>query len=402
MNKINENNICFKYNYYDIRKVLKKSIIKFQLWKIINNFDFSYSLHRLANLIKASLFFFIKITLSLLMDSIQKNFSLKNYNTFGINVFASSFIEYTNINTLNELFINEAFNSTFFVLGGGSNVLFTNNFNGLIIYPQNKGIEIIEENNETVLLKIAAGEEWDKVVEYAVNNLFYGIENLSLIPGNMGATPIQNIGAYGVEIKDSIKFVDFFNTISGKIEQLNNSDCKFGYRDSIFKNELKNKIVVTNVYIQLSKVENYHIDYGNIKDELKKVEVINLKIVRDAVINIRKNKLPDPSIIGNAGSFFKNPIISKQLLKEIQADFEEVPYYDIDVCQVKIPAGWLIEKCGFKGMKKGNAGVHDKQALVLVNHGNATSNEIMELSNEIIAKIQNRFGISLETEVNII
>jgi len=331
------------------------------------------------------------------MVSIQKNFSLKNYNTFGINVFASSFIEYTNINTLNELFINEAFNSIFFVLGGGSNVLFTNNFNGLIIYPQNKGIEIIEENNETVLLRIAAGEEWDKVVEYAVNNLFYGIENLSLIPGNIGAAPIQNI-----EIKDSIKYVDFFNTISGKIEQLNNSDCKFGYRDSIFKNELKNKIVVTNVYIQLSKVENYHIDYGNIKDELKKVEVINLKIVRDAVINIRKNKLPDPAIIGNAGSFFKNPIISKQLLKEIQADFAEVPYYDIDVCQVKIPAGWLIEKCGFKGMKKGNAGVHDKQALVLVNHGNATSNEILELSDEIIAKIQNRFGISLETEVNII
>lgn len=336
------------------------------------------------------------------MESIKRNFSLLKYNTFGIDAIASSFIEYTDIKVLYELYQNKLFSSSFFVLGGGSNVLFTNNFNGLIIHPQNKGIEITEEDGDKAILKIAAGEEWDKVVEFAVNKGFYGIENLSLIPGNAGAAPIQNIGAYGVEVKESIKYVEYFDTFSGKIQQINNSDCKFGYRDSIFKNELKNQIIVTNIFLQLSKKESYNIDYGNIKEELKNAKTINLKTVREAVINIRKNKLPDPAIIGNAGSFFKNPIISKQLLKEIQADFLEVPFYNVDFCQVKIPAGWLIEKCGFKGIRKGNAGVHEKQALVLVNHGNATSNEIIELSGEIISKIQNRFGINLECEVNFI
>ncbi|OFX58061.1 MAG: UDP-N-acetylenolpyruvoylglucosamine reductase [Bacteroidetes bacterium GWA2_30_7] len=333
---------------------------------------------------------------------IQKNFSLLNYNTFGINVNALEFFEYSELENLNELFKNNVFDSIFFVLGGGSNILFKDNFNGLIIHPQNKGIEIIEETSKNVLLKIAAGEEWDNVVEYAVNKGFYGIENLSFIPGNAGAAPIQNIGAYGVEIKEIIKYVDYFNIENGKIEQLSNSNCKFGYRDSIFKNELKNKIIVTNIYIHLSKIENYHIDYGNIKDELKNTKIINLKAVREAVINIRRNKLPDPAIIGNAGSFFKNPIVSKQLLKEIQSDFEDVPSFYVDLCSVKIPAGWLIEKCGFKGLKIGNAGVHDKQALVLVNYGKANANEIIELANEIISKIQNKFGIKLEPEVNII
>jgi len=336
------------------------------------------------------------------MVFIQKNFSLLNYNTFGINVNALEFFEYSELENLNELFKNNVFDSIFFVLGGGSNILFKDNFNGLIIHPQNKGIEIIEETSKNVLLKIAAGEEWDNVVEYAVNKGFYGIENLSFIPGNAGAAPIQNIGAYGVEIKEIIKYVDYFNIENGKIEQLSNSNCKFGYRDSIFKNELKNKIIVTNIYIHLSKIENYHIDYGNIKDELKNTKIINLKAVREAVINIRRNKLPDPAIIGNAGSFFKNPIVSKQLLKEIQSDFEDVPSFYVDLCSVKIPAGWLIEKCGFKGLKIGNAGVHDKQALVLVNYGKANANEIIELANEIISKIQNKFGIKLEPEVNII
>lgn len=336
------------------------------------------------------------------MELIKNDFSLLNYNTFGINVKASSFIEFTDIETLHKLFKKNAFNTPFFVLGGGSNILFTKNFEGLVIHPQNKGIEVIEDNTNSVLLKIAAGEVWDKVVEYAVSNSYYGIENLSLIPGNAGAAPIQNIGAYGVEVKDFIKSVEYFNIENEQIVSINNTDCKFGYRDSIFKNALKNKIIVTHIFLELSKIENYCIDYGNIKDELKKFDVISLKNVREAVINIRKNKLPDPSVIGNAGSFFKNPIISKQLLKEIQSDFDDVPHYDVDFCQVKVPAGWLIEKCGFKGLKKGNAGVHEKQALVLVNYGNATANEIIELSNEIITKIQNRFGISLEPEVNIV
>lgn len=336
------------------------------------------------------------------MEFIKQNFSLLKFNTFGINVKASSFLEYSDLDTLHKLYKNAAFSSPFLVLGGGSNILFTKNFEGLVIHPQNKGIKVIDDNHNTVLLKIAAGEVWDNVVEYAVNNKYYGIENLSLIPGNAGAAPIQNIGAYGIEIKDTIKHVEYFNIETGKIEQINNSGCKFGYRDSIFKNELKNKIIVTNLFLELSKTENYHIDYGNIKDELKNFETINLKTVREAVINIRSNKLPDPAVVGNAGSFFKNPVVSKQLLLEIKADFAEVPSYELDFCRVKIPAGWLIEKCGFKGLKKGNAGVHEKQALVIVNHGNATAQEIIDLSKEIIEKIQDRFGIDLEPEVNIV
>lgn len=331
----------------------------------------------------------------------QKNISLKPYNTFGINVVAQQFISAT---TIDELVTIIQKNASFFILGGGSNILFTKTPIPLVIHLNIKGINIQKYLDDEVFIKVAAGEEWHTFVLWCLENNFGGLENLSLIPGNVGASPIQNIGAYGVEVKDTIVAVETLEIATLKTHIFLNTECKFGYRDSIFKTALKGKHIITAVTFKLKhKNHQLHIDYGAINEELIKKNVLNptIKDISDAVILIRESKLPNPKEIGNGGSFFKNPVISFHHFQKLQEKYPTIPHYKISETEVKIPAGWLIEQAGFKGFKKGNAGVHAKQALVLVNFGNATGAEILDLATEIQASIKIHFDINLEIEVNI-
>lgn len=334
--------------------------------------------------------------------NIQQNISLKPYNTFGIDTIAQQYVEITTIDDLKEII---KITPSFFILAGGSNILFTQEQIPFVIHLHLKGIQILNYNNNEVYVKVFAGENWHEFVLWCIHNNFGGIENLSLIPGNVGASPIQNIGAYGVEVNDVIEEVETLeiNTLQKHI--FNNSDCQFGYRDSIFKRELKGKHIITSVTFKLS-TKNYQIkiDYGSIREELalKKIENPTIKDISDAVISIRESKLPNPEEIGNSGSFFKNPVIGIQQFQELQKKYPSIPHYPVSELEVKIPAGWLIEQAGFKGLKRGNAGVHSKQALVLVNLGNVKGSEIMALAYEIQQSIKNTFNISLEIEVNLL
>ncbi|MBR2648947.1 MAG: UDP-N-acetylmuramate dehydrogenase [Sediminibacterium sp.] len=335
---------------------------------------------------------------------IAQNISLKPFNSFGIEAIAAYYSRIDTAAALEELLQEPIVqHQKILVLGGGSNLLFTKDVNGLVIHNQIRGIHIIHETNDTIYLKVMAGEPWHELVQYCVVKNWGGIENLSLIPGNTGAAPIQNIGAYGVEIKDLIHEVEAIQLTDGKKINLSNTDCAFGYRDSIFKNELKNTCIITAVILRLTKNPIFNTSYGAISTELEKMKVSTLSIsaISQAVINIRSSKLPNPSIIGNAGSFFKNPIISKTQYLQLLKDFPTMPSYPSRET-VKIPAGWLIEQCGWKGYRKGDAGCYDKQALVLVNYGNASGADIYELSTAIIQSVQTKFGIYLEREVNII
>ncbi|MCA6440925.1 MAG: UDP-N-acetylmuramate dehydrogenase [Sediminibacterium sp.] len=335
---------------------------------------------------------------------IAKNISLKPFNSFGIEAIAAYYSRVDTAAALEELLQEPIVqHQKILVLGGGSNLLFTKDVNGLVIHNQIRGIHIIHETNDIIYLKVMAGEPWHELVQYCVAKNWGGIENLSLIPGNTGAAPIQNIGAYGVEIKDVIHEVEAIQLSDGKKINLSNTDCAFGYRDSIFKNELKHSCIITAVTIRLTKNPTFNTSYGAINTELEKMKVSTLSIsaISQAVINIRSSKLPDPSIIGNAGSFFKNPIISKTQYLQLLKDFPTIPSYSSGE-NIKIPAGWLIEQCGWKGYRKGDAGCYDKQALVLVNYGNASGADIYELSTAIIQSVQTKFGIYLEREVNIL
>lgn len=335
---------------------------------------------------------------------IAKNISLKPFNSFGIEAIAAYYSRVDTAAALEELLQEPIVqHQKILVLGGGSNLLFTKDVNGLVIHNQIRGIHIIHETNDIIYLKVMAGEPWHELVQYCVAKNWGGIENLSLIPGNTGAAPIQNIGAYGVEIKDVIHEVEAIQLSDGKKMTLSNTDCAFGYRDSIFKNELKHSCIITAVTIRLTKNPKFNTSYGAINTELEKMKVSTLSIsaISQAVINIRSSKLPDPSIIGNAGSFFKNPIISKTQYLQLLKDFPTIPSYSSGE-NIKIPAGWLIEQCGWKGYRKGDAGCYDKQALVLVNYGNASGADIYELSTAIIQSVQTKFGIYLEREVNIL
>lgn len=335
---------------------------------------------------------------------IAQNISLKPFNSFGIEAIAAYYSRVNTAAALEELLQEPIVqHQKILVLGGGSNLLFTKDVNGLVIHNQIRGIHIIHETNDTIYLKVMAGEPWHELVQYCVAKNWGGIENLSLIPGNTGAAPIQNIGAYGVEIKDVIHEVEAIQLSDGKKMNLSNTDCAFGYRDSIFKNELKHSCIITAVTIRLTKNPTFNTSYGAINTELEKMKVSTLSIsaISQAVINIRSSKLPDPSIIGNAGSFFKNPIISKTQYLQLLKDFPTIPSYSSGE-NIKIPAGWLIEQCGWKGYRKGDAGCYDKQALVLVNYGNASGADIYELSTAIIQSVQTKFGIYLEREVNIL
>ncbi|MDR0419262.1 MAG: UDP-N-acetylmuramate dehydrogenase [Prevotellaceae bacterium] len=328
--------------------------------------------------------------------------SLLLLNTFGFDVYADHFVQADTLEDLIKVVEKDYFrNGKKIILGGGSNLLFISDFNGCVVQPALSSIDVVEENGQEVYLNVGAGVVWDNFVEYCVSKGYYGVENLSLIPGNVGASPVQNIGAYGVEAKDCIHNVKFINTINGKIEHIDNKDCRFGYRDSIFKHELKNKVIITNVIYRLEKQEKFITTYGNMEEEIKKTGNINLLSIRQAIINIRENKLPNPSVVGNAGSFFKNPFISQEQAQELKNIHPSLTLYPCTE-GVKIPAGWLIEQCGFKGIKRGNIGVHPKHALVLVNYGGGTGKEVFALANEIVSMVKEKFGIVLEMEVNVV
>lgn len=334
---------------------------------------------------------------------LEKNVDLKPYNTFGISVKADYFAAFQDVSSLDTL-LSDNSGKTITILGGGSNVLFTKNYEGLILRNEIKGKEVVNKDDEFVYVKAGAGENWHEFVLYCIKNNWGGIENLSLIPGSVGASPMQNIGAYGVEIKDVFHKLEAFNIESGKLEAFSHSECQFGYRESVFKRALKGKYVITSVTYRLTKNHKLNTSYGAINSELeaKGVENPTIKNVSDAVITIRQSKLPDPKQIGNAGSFFKNPVVEQSVLNKIQEKYPEVPFYPIDENHVKLPAGWLIDTAGWKGKRIGNHGVHSKQALVLVNYDNATGEEIYALSQEILDDIQEKFGVLLEREVNIV
>ena len=333
---------------------------------------------------------------------VQKQISLKSYNTFGIDVKAAQFVEVTSSSQLQTIL--EKNTLSLLILGGGSNLLLTKDFNGLVIKNNIKGIEIIAEDNSSVTLKVGAGENWHEFVIYCIENNYCGIENLSLIPGNVGASPMQNIGAYGVEVKDVITKVEVVGLKDFTVKEFTNQECNFGYRTSIFKTSEKGNYFITSVTFRLSKRTNLNTSYGAIDAELEKRNVKNpsIKDVSDAVIAIRKSKLPDPKEIGNSGSFFKNPVISEEEKNKILESYSNAPSYPQPDGTFKMAAGWLIEQCGWKGKTIGNYGVHDKQALVLVNYGGAKGSEIFQLSEDIIQSVQQKFNITLEREVNII
>lgn len=336
--------------------------------------------------------------------NILSNISLKPYNTFGLNVNAKQFVSVDNIDQLKEV-IKLQVNTPTLILGGGSNVLLTKDYGGLVIHLNLKGKEVIHNKDGQVNIKVQAGENWHEFVLWCLEHNYGGIENLSLIPGNVGTAPIQNIGAYGVELKDVFYSCEALNLETLEIESFTNTDCHFGYRDSIFKREAKGKYVIANVTLRLTKENhNLHTSYGAITSELESLKISSPTIqdISQVVINIRQSKLPDPKHIGNSGSFFKNPVISTSLFTELKDQFPEIPSYPVSKQEVKVPAGWLIEKAGFKGKRLGNYGVHEKQALVLVNYGGADGNDIYNLAVIIQKTVKRLFNITLETEVNII
>jgi UDP-N-acetylmuramate dehydrogenase len=338
------------------------------------------------------------------MTKIFQDYDLTKLNTFGISAQAKFFVELLEEAHLKDLFISPEFkNSQKLFLGGGSNVLFTKDFDGIVVLNKLKGIEISREDSENVFIKSMGGEMWQNLVEFAVGKGYWGIENLSLIPGTVGASPIQNIGAYGVELKDILENVEAYNIETGEKKVFSNEECLFGYRDSVFKNKFKGKYFVSAISLKLNKKQNKNFKYRALQEYLDKnnIKVESSKDVSDAIIEIRKSKLPDPRVVGNAGSFFKNVFVSKQKLKSLLAEYKNVPYYEEEE-NFKIPAGWLIEQCGWKGRRIGNVGVHDKQALVLVNYGGATGEEVKDLSEQVISSVNSKFGLILEREVNLI
>ena len=343
--------------------------------------------------------------LYLLQMQIQQNVSLKPYNTFGLEATARFFVEIESIEELKSILQNpnyQLIDKLF--LGGGSNILFTTDYDGLVIKINLKGINKVFENDAHIHVKAGAGEIWHDLVVYCVENQYAGMENLSLIPGTVGASPMQNIGAYGVEIKDIFEELEALNLESLEIETFKLDDCHFGYRESIFKHQFKGKYVITSVTFQLNKVPVYKVAYGDIQKTLEDMNVksLSIKAVCDAVINIRKSKLPDPAKIGNSGSFFKNPEIPKRKYDDLKRKFENMPSYPINETTIKVPAGWLIEQAGWKGFRDGQIGVHIRQALVLVNYGGGTGEQIKALSAKIQASVLEKFGISLSIEVNFI
>ncbi len=334
---------------------------------------------------------------------IEAQKSLKNYNTFGIDVTAEAFITVKTVNELKEV-LSEHPNTPLFLLGGGSNMLLTKTVDSLVIHLDLKGISVVSENDAVVQLKVMAGENWHEFVQYCIKNNYGGIENMSLIPGNTGTAPIQNIGAYGVELKDTFVSCEALHIKTQELKVFDKEACNFGYRNSVFKNELKGAYIITSVTFQLTKKDHIlNTGYGAISEHLvsKNIQNPSIKDISEAVIAIRQSKLPDPKELGNSGSFFKNPVLSAEEFQQFRKNNPEAPFYEVSATTFKIPAGWLIEKAGFKGKRFGDAGVHKNQALVLVNYGNATGEEIWGLALKIQEKVKAQYNIYIEPEVNI-
>ena len=335
---------------------------------------------------------------------IEEHKSLKDYNTFNIQATARYFSSIGSIEDL-KLALQSNIHPDIFILGGGSNMLLTKNIEALVLHINLKGIKIISEDRNSVVLNVMAGENWHEFVQYCIKNDYGGVENLSLIPGNIGTAPIQNIGAYGVELKDVFLDCNTLSIADQSEKKFTKEECKFAYRNSIFKHQKKGKYIITNVTFKLTK--NNHrtiIEYGSIKQELENSNIHHpsIKDISEVIIKIRESKLPNPNEIGNSGSFFKNPTINNIEFEEFYKNFPTAPFYKLSEFEYKIPAGWLIEKAGFKGQRVGDAGVHKNQALVLVNHGNASGKEILELAKKIQTKVKQDFGILIEPEVNIV
>lgn len=334
---------------------------------------------------------------------IFRDYSLLPHNTFGMDVKASVFIEYASVKELKEVLSLYVKDNQWLHIGKGSNLLFIGDYSGIILHSAIKGYEVIHEDTKEVVVRVGAGEVWDDFVAMTVENEWYGAENLSLIPGEVGASAVQNIGAYGVEAKDLIVGVEAIEVSTGKECIFKNEECGYAYRESVFKSSLKYQYLVTHVSYRLKKTPCYHLDYGNIRLELEKQKVrLTLANVRQAIISIREAKLPDPKLQGNAGSFFMNPVISRKHFEALLVDYPLMPHYEVDAESIKIPAAWMIDQCGWKGKRLGRAGVHDKQALVLVNLGGAVGTEVIALSEAIQKSVYEKFGINILPEVNFI
>ncbi|HJC92867.1 MAG TPA: UDP-N-acetylmuramate dehydrogenase [Candidatus Phocaeicola excrementigallinarum] len=331
------------------------------------------------------------------------DYSLLPHNTFRLDVKAARFMEYSSEEELTAFLASGGLTSPYLHIGGGSNLLFLSDYPGLVLHSSVKGVETVAETDERVELRVGSGVVWDDFVAYTVEKGFYGAENLSLIPGEVGASAVQNIGAYGVEVKDLVVSVDAVEAATGKKRRFTREECRYAYRDSIFKKELKGRYFVTYVTYRLSKLPVFHLDYGNVRAELEKDGMEpTLANVRRVIAAIRSNKLPDPKVTGNAGSFFMNPVVSQEQFDRLQTEYSEMPSYRLDGNRVKIPAGWLIERCGWKGKALGPAAVHDRQALVLVNRGGATGRDVLRLADEVARSVKERFGIEISPEVNLI
>lgn len=336
------------------------------------------------------------------MIKILENYSLKKHNTFHLDVKARYFFEFSKVKDLQDFFGNEKYKKMArFIIGDGSNVLLCNDFPGVVMKAGSKEIELIHETDDEVFLKAAAGVEWDDFVSYCVDYSYYGAENLSLIPGTVGASPVQNIGAYGVEAKDIIDSVICYEIASGNIVEFSNEECKFGYRNSIFKNEYKGKYIILYVMFRLVKNGKLNLEYGALS-EIAKQPNLTIGQLREAIIKIRREKLPDHTQIGNCGSFFKNPIVSRSQAENLKEKFPNIVCFDVDENNVKLASAWMIDSCGWKGQQIGNVGVHEKQALVIVNYGYATGHEIVRFAERIKTSVYNKFGVELESEVNFI
>lgn len=335
---------------------------------------------------------------------IYQDYNLCELNTFGIPAKAKFLVEvYSEDGLVDLLGMPEFKNNKKMFMGSGSNVLFTQDFNGIIVLNKLKGMEVLQEDGENVWIRSMGGEMWNDMVNFTVKENYWGIENLAMVPGTVGAAPMQNIGAYGAELKNTLVSVEAFNIETGEKRVFTKEECALGYRDSVFKNELKGKYFIFAVTLVLSKIRKDNINYRVLKEYLEKnnITVMTSKDVSDAVSEIRRSKLPDPKVLGNAGSFFKNVFVSRAQLEELQKTYPDISFFE-EEDSVKIPAGWLIEQCGWKGKRDGRVGVHEKQALILVNYGGATGQEIIDLANKIINCVKDKFGLTLSPEVNIV
>jgi UDP-N-acetylmuramate dehydrogenase len=336
--------------------------------------------------------------------TLQENVSLKPFNTFGLDAIARYFTTFSSAVQLQEVLAHPASKQNLLVLGGGSNILLTKDFEGLVLKNEVMGIEVVDEDNDHIYVKAGAGVNWHQFVLYCLEHNYAGIENLSLIPGNVGASPMQNIGAYGVEIKDVFYELEAFHLQEQTPRTFTLDDCGFGYRESVFKRQYKNQYVILSVTYRLNKVPRFNTSYGAVQQGLEKMGVKDLSIqaISQAVINIRTSKLPDPQEVGNAGSFFKNPQIPNTQFEALEKEHPHIVAFPVDEAHTKLAAGWLIEQCGWKGYRQGDAGCYPKQALVLVNYGKARGEEIYQLSEKIIESVKIKFGVHLEREVNIV